>query len=74
MKIEIDYEIGDMVWFIHPKTLKAVQAVLLGIKIHATKGDVKIKYHVDAKMLTTTTEETYTWNVCKTRESLLKTL
>lgn len=76
MDIHIDFEIGEQVWYIHPKTFKAVQNVLMDIKTHTNKEGTKIKYHVDVITISgaSHSEELYVWGVFKTKELLLKSL
>jgi hypothetical protein len=79
MKIEIPFEIGDKVWFIHPKTMKATNCMLKGLKTEtevsstSLKAETKIKYQIDTLPLKNE-EKFYVWNVFKTKEELLKSL
>lgn len=87
MKIEIPFEIGDKVWFIHPKTMKATQSVLKELKVEIEPNNdyetnanptkpvsiTKTKYHLD--MPTPKNEDKfYVWNIFKTKEELIKSL
>lgn len=74
MKVEIDFEIGDQVWFIHPKTMKAHTAILKGLRADIEDGFVnKIKYQLDVPALKNE-EKFFVWAIFKTKEDLLKSL
>lgn len=79
MKIEINFEIGETVWFISPKNMKACSATLKGIKFHKTSDSEQIKYQVDlpaknANELKFNEPEFYVWAIYKSKEDLLKNL
>lgn len=73
MKIEIPFEVGDMVWFIHPKLLKATHAKLKSIKTHTEDASTKIKYNMDVPLIGGS-EEVYVWSIFETKEKLLQSL
>ncbi len=73
MKIEINFEIGDKIWFIHPKTMKATQALLKGVKCYIAKGEENIEYNLHPPVATPL-EKMYVWNIFKTKEDLIKSL
>lgn len=73
MTIQINFEIGDKVWFIHPKNIKVNNAILKGVKTQTNEEGCKIKYHVDMPPIGGT-EEVYVWEVFKTKDDLLKSL
>lgn len=89
MKIEIPFEIGDKVWFIHPKTMKATESRLKGLKVEIEpnsnympigndelrpKTETKIKYHVYIPPLNQNEDKFYVWSIFKTKEDLIKSL
>lgn len=73
MKIEINFEINDKVWFIHPKSLKVMQANLKGLKAVVTSEGTNIKYNIDVPLIGGA-EEVYAFNIYKTKEDLIKSL
>lgn len=80
MKIEIPFEIGDKVWFIHPKTMKACQSIFKGLKIEKEKLlsnspviATKIKYQLDVLPLLNG-EKFYVFDIFKTKEELILSL
>lgn len=88
MKIEIPFEIGDNVWFIHPKTMKAGQSRLKGLKVEVKPNnnympigsdesrpmtETKIKYNLD-NFYNPNEQEFYVWNIFKTKDDLIKSL
>lgn len=73
MTIQILFEIGEKVWFIHSKTMKATQAKLKAVKIHYDVNGSQVKYCLDIEPLPNGAEF-YVHNVFSTKENLLKSL
>lgn len=90
MKIEIPFEIGDKVWFIHPKTMKAKESILKGIKIDVhtisttvsqTDTTILKGFNIETKIkynlddyYRPSEQEFYVYGIFKTKEDLLKSL
>lgn len=73
MTIEIPFEIGETVWFIHPKYCNAAKARLNKIKTETTEKETKVKYNVEIQVVANE-EGTYVWSIFKTKEDLIKSL
>lgn len=73
MKIDIPFEIGDQVWFIHPYTMKAMQEKLRGLTYKTSSIETKIKYNLE-NYYNPNDQEFYVYNIFKTKEDLINSL
>ena len=71
MKIEIPFNIKEKVWYIDPRTFKAKEANIKGIKATVDADGQKVKYNLD---IASPNDEFYVWNVFKTKQELLNSI